>query len=335
MKIRKQLLIMFLGAFLILSAASVGVAQNISVTPTHLDINEFLIADLGLSGGGRNYEFFRVLFANSGSTSDYKLSIDVETAGGDKLLEGDTDLHQYNTELSDRSFYNYNILDRLGGDFKISSAIPVRLENAILNTGSATQGQFKIVFQLLDDGGTPVGTQGVIIVNVLPLFLISLAPTDGELVNKQKLNFAWLTNMKEGLSLNIYDQPTGGRPVASTRVTGRSFKWPELAALGPLEDGETYYWQVAGIKKTTHGDIRVSGPRSPFIYYEGKLPENLMPLDKAAIKAALEKLGVTGLATLNLKWVMYDDSVVYVTDNITSVLQCLAESDIDFNVRWE
>ncbi len=79
----------------------------------------------------------------------------------------------------------------------------------------------------------------------------------------------------------------------------------------------------------------MTGPRSPFMYYEGKIPEDLTALDKGAIKAALEKIGVTGLSTLQLKWVMYDDSAVFITDPITSVLNCLSESDIDYKVRWE
>jgi len=335
MKIRKMILFVLLGLLLVFGAVSLGMAQATidSVTPGVLNIHEFLVSDLGLTGGGRNYELFRIHFQDVADVRNLRLFIEVETIGGDKLLNGETDLHPYNTTFRNQTYFNYNILNKLGGSFEITSVIPTRIQDAIFNTGGVPQGAFRMTFQLRD-GGTPVGAQRVILINVGPLYLLTLAPADNELVNKQKLNFLWMTNLTK-LRLDIYDRPTGGSPIANTRVTGRSYKWPELVATAGLQNGETYYWQIAGFKTTTHGEVKVTGPRSPFMYYEGKIPEDLTALDKGAIKAALEKIGVTGLSTLQLKWVMYDDSAVFITDPITSVLNCLAESDIDYKVRWE
>jgi hypothetical protein len=334
MKIRKLLLIVLLGIFLIPAAFSVGFADLTQALPAVLGIQEFLVADLGLTGGGgRDYELFRLVFGPSAVGPDpYKLAIRVESAEGGTLLTGESGKHPYST-FANKTFYNYNLLDRLGGSFDLAGNIPTRIQDAVLNTGAVPQGNFTMTFTLKDNTDITRGEK-VITVIVNPMFLLSLAPSDGELVNKQKLNFIWLTNLKN-LRLNIFDRPAGGSAIASAGVTGRSFKWPGLVAQAKLEPGENYYWQVAGYKTTTHGDVKITGPRNMFVYYEGKIPENITPLDKAAIKAALEGVGVTGLSNLQLKWVMYDDSVVYITDPITSMLKCLAESDIDYNVRWE
>lgn len=336
MKIRKTMIIVLLGALLTFGSLSVVTADISSVSPTTLTIHEFFVGDLGLTGGGgRNYELFRISFDNSaGGTPPYKLAITVEAAGGGTLLSGETDEHGYST-FQNNTFFNYDLLKRLGGNFEIPSGVPARIQDAIFNTGGVPQGNFLLKFRLLDDGDNEIGTvPPPINIIVLPLFLISLGPADGEFVNKQKLDFRWMTNMNK-LRLDVYDRPTGGSPIAHAGVTGRSFKWPGLVAMARLEHGKTYYWQITGFKTTTHGEVKAMGPRNQFTYYEGSIPSNITSLDKGEIKAALENLGVTGLATLNLKWVMYDDSVVFVTDNITSILQCLQESKIDYKVRWE
>jgi hypothetical protein len=335
MKIRKTLLIVLLGAFLAFGSLSVVMANISSVSPSTLTIHEFFVSDLGLTGGGgRSYELFRISFDGTQGTDPHKLAITVEADGGGTLLSGETDGHTYATTFANKTFFNYDLLKRLGGNFDFPSDIPARIQDAIFNTGGVPQGNFILKFRLLDNNGTQIGAERQITIIVLPLFLISLGPADGELVNKQKLDFRWMTNMNR-LHLDVYDRPTGGSPIASAGVTGNGFKWPGLAAKARLEHGKTYYWQVTGFKTTTHGEVKAMGPRSQFVYYEGSIPDNITPLDKAEIKAALEKLGVTGLATLKLKWVAYDDSVVFVTDNITSILQCLQESNIDFKVRWE
>ncbi|MBN2323452.1 MAG: hypothetical protein JXQ30_06935 [Spirochaetes bacterium] len=336
MKIRKTLLIVLLGAFLAFGSLSVVMADISSVSPATLTIHEFFVSDLGLTGGGgRNYELFRISFGNSasGGSAPYKLGITVEAEGGGTLLSGETDGYNYST-FQNQTFFNYDLLKRLGGNFDFPSDIPARIQDAIFNTGGVPQGNFILKFRLLDSGDTQIGAERQITIFVLPLFLISLGPADGELVNKQKLDFRWMTNMNR-LRLDVYDRPTGGSPIAHAGVTGNSFKWPGLPAKARFEHGKTYYWQITGFKTTTHGEVKAMGPRNQFVYYEGSIPDNITPLDKAEIKAALEKLGVTGLATLKLKWVAYDDSVVFVTDNITSILQCLQESNIDYKVRWE
>jgi len=337
MKIRKTLLIVLLGGILAFGSLAVGMAEISSALPSTLAIQEFLVGDLGLTGsGGRDYPLFRLTFGSAagGGSGPYKLSINVETAEGDRLLTGKTDGHDYATMFADKSYYNYNILDKLGGSFEIDSVIPVRIQDAIFNTGAVPQGNFILKFNLLDSSDIPIGPERQIFVMVGPLFLISLGPTDGELVNKQKLNFRWMTNMTR-ISLNVYDRPTGGSPIASAGVTGGSYSWPGLVAKAKLEHGQSYYWAMAGFKTTTHGDVKVMGPRNQFVYYEGRIPDNITPIDKNEVKAALGNLGVTGLATLNLKWVMYDDTVVFLTDNITSILQCIGDSKLDFKARWE
>jgi hypothetical protein len=336
MKITKLRILLLACIFLLFSVFAVSYAQDIaSVSPSTLNIHEFLVADLGLTGGGgRDNKLFSVNFASSGSTSNYKLAIQVETAEGDVLLTGESDLHQYNTTYSNKTFFNYNIVDQLGGKFEIKSAIPSRIQDAILNTGAVPQGNFIIRFQLKDSGGVPQGSEKSMLVIVGPYFLVSISPTDGELVNKQKLDFIWQTNLDD-VHLNIYDRPSGGSPIASQSVTGQSYKWPTLVAEAPLVKGKTYFWQITAYKVTTHGRVKVSGARTPFFFYEGAVPTAGGLLDEAAVKAALEELGVTGISTLNLKWVVYDDSVLFVTDNITSILSCIKSSGDNFSVRWE
>ncbi|UCB45221.1 MAG: hypothetical protein JSV25_13545 [Spirochaetota bacterium] len=335
MKIRKLRIVLLAGIFLLFSTFAVSYAANIaSVSPGTLNIHEFLVGDLGLTGvGGRDHQLFSVSFTSDATPALHKLFIQIETAEGDVLLTGESGSHAYNTEFSDKTYFNYNIVDQLGGKFEIKSAIPSRIQDAILNTGSVPQGNFVIRFQLKLDNGTPVGAERTMTVIVGPYFLISISPAEGELVNKQKLHFKWQTNLAD-LKLNIYDRATGGSPIASTNVIGSNYKWPSLVADAPLVKGKIYFWQITANKVTTHGRVRVSGSRNPFFFYEGAVPTAGGLLDQAAVKAALEELGVTGIGPLDLKWVVYDDSVLFVTDNITSILTCIASED-DFDVRWE
>jgi hypothetical protein len=332
MKITKLRILLLASIFLLFSTFAVSYAQSISVSPSTLPIHEFLVADLGLTGGGgRNNELFRVSFTGSGS-GNYTLYIQIDTAEGAVLLTGESDPHPWAT-FSGNTFFNYNIVDQLGGKFEIKSGIPARIQDAILNTGAVPQGNFVINFDLKDNTGTTVSTDKLTVI-VAPYFLVSISPTDGELVNKQKLDFIWQTNLSN-VQLNVYDRPSGGSPIASKSVTGQSYKWPTLVADAPLVKGKTYFWQVTAYKITTHGRVKVSGARTPFFYYEGAIPTAGGLLDEAAVKAALEELGVTGISTLNLKWVVYDDSVLFVTDNITSILSCIKSSGDNFSVRWE
>ena len=136
MKIRKTMLIVVVGALLAFGSLSVGMADLTSALPATLAIQEFLVSDLGLtSSGGRDYPLFRLQFGPtaSGGSAPYKLSIKVETAEGDRLLTGETDGHNYAT-FANKAFYNYNILDQLGGSFEIDSVIPVRIQDAIFDT---------------------------------------------------------------------------------------------------------------------------------------------------------------------------------------------------------
>jgi hypothetical protein len=336
MKITKLRILLPACIILLFSVFAVSYAQDIaSVSPNPLKINEFLVADLGLTGGGgRDNQLFNITFNTNASGTSYKLAIQVETAEGAVLLTGESNLHPYNTTFSGKTYFNYNIVDKLGGKFEIKSGIPSRIENAILNTGAVPQGTFFIKFQLKDSGGSNIGTLKTLTVIVGPYYLVSISPTDGELVNKQKLDFKWQTNLDE-VQLNIYDRPTGGSPIADTSVTGQSYKWPSLVADAPLVKGKTYFWQITAYKVTTHGRVKVAGARTPFFYYEGAIPTAGGLLDEAAVKAALEELGVTGISTLNLKWVVYDDSVLFLTDNITSILSCIKQSGEKFNVRWK
>ena len=92
MKIGKMILLPVLGLLLVFGAASLGTAQSVqSVYPTNLNIHEFLVSDLGLTGGGRDYELFRVAFASNATATSYKLFIEIETFEGDKLLNGQTE----------------------------------------------------------------------------------------------------------------------------------------------------------------------------------------------------------------------------------------------------
>jgi hypothetical protein len=335
MKITKLRIVLLAAVFLLFSTFAVSYAQNIaSVSPSTLVIHEFLVGDLGLTGGGgRDNSLFSVQFATSGDSTDHRLAIRIETNTGDELLTGESDLHAYNTKFSGKTYFNYNILDQLGGSFEIKSNIPTKIQDSIFNTGGISEGIFYIKFQLKDDLGVNVGAERSMQVRVWPYFLISINPVEGALVNKQKLNFQWSTNL-EDLELHIYDRPTARSPIASRKVTGNGFTWPALVAEAPLVKGKAYYWQIHGKMVTTHGRIKKAGSKNPFFYYEGKIPTGIGLLDQAAVKAALEELGVTGIGPLDLKWVVYDGSVLFVTDNITSILTCIKSQD-DFDVRWE
>jgi hypothetical protein len=271
MKTKHVLLaVLFLGA---LFAGSTAMAQVTFATAPSSEYNVFYVADLGLQGsGGRN----RVFELNVNLGAGQAVSITVRHNGQD-IMTGQTD--PLPSAVND-TFWNFEIDDRFGGNFEVLDE--GNTVDKILATGLAPAGTYEIVVN--NDSAS-------FIVN--PPFLQPVFPVDMA-VPETALDFKYVARNFSGsgnvLTLRVFEDPRGRSEITRGEIlpavsTGGLAPGTAISKL--LEEGNTYYWQLSGLVRTTHGDELLEGPVSMFVY---GAPFNLLGLsdeDKQDIKDKL------------------------------------------------
>lgn len=217
-------IIIFATAFLAFHLTALG--QSMTATPVGVqEYNRFLVADLGLTGGGKANTIFTVQFDGASSTDYYYVSIIVVQDGsGERLLVGDTDAKVWNTSFQNEAFYNHNISDssNLGGKFSINDEAG-KLYDQILATGAAPEGDYLITLTLYDAGATPpsgahpwLGSGATLVVTqqvrirILPPYFQPTVPASGKLVWRDSLNFDWNARNLQDLELHIFERDPSG-----------------------------------------------------------------------------------------------------------------------------
>ncbi|GAF92905.1 unnamed protein product, partial [marine sediment metagenome] len=225
--------------------------------------NRFLAADLGLLKGGKNNKVFSITFNNAADVTNYYLHIEISRASK-VLLSGNTDTHVWNTKFRNQTYYNYEILDALGGSFSKAPGAGT-VKDQVYATGQLPEGSFNITVELVG----AVSVSDTLTITVIPPYLQPVYPVDTS-VTKASLNFKWLTNMTNK-ELHIFTDPRGNNEIlAGNRLPARNvsqgYRGSDLGSL--LSDATSYYWQIYGHISTTHGDELVKGPLSEFLYFE-------------------------------------------------------------------
>ncbi len=261
---------MFIAVPLALGGVSMTVTSSLAGEP----YNRFLVADLGILGGGRQNEVFTVEFGTDATTDNYYLHIKVvSVSDGATLLDGNTDSLPYDENYSGKVFNNSNITDSgsLGGSFTISDTSQ-NLQDRILATGALPQGSFTIDLDFYksatETADAVLITTQSIAVQIIPPFLQPSYPVDTT-VPGQGLTFSWGTNVKD-LTFHLFGDPAGNQELYHVQLgTGvRSVPATGFDHILRKWQGRDLYWQVKGLIKTSHGNEAFAGPLSYFIYYE-------------------------------------------------------------------
>ena len=272
--------------------ASVGINLDSS---SNIIYNKFLVADLGLMGGGKSNEIFKISFDSDPTTVQYYLYIKVTDASGKVLLSGNTDKWPYSEKFSGKSYSNHNIADAtgLGGNFSISDESK-KLQDKVLATGALPEGSFSINIELWKVGDASYTSSKTIKISIKPPTLQPIFPVNTS-VTPSGLVFRWRSNL-EGLRIHLFEDPQGRRDVLSgsrlpKNVSGGSFNGTNIVSL--LTFNKMYYWQLTGYINTSHGRELLKGPLSSFILTpEGSTSAKygLSNSEKNQIKQRLMKL---------------------------------------------
>jgi len=299
--------------------------------------NRFLVADLGLTGGGRNNRIFQISFSTNAAVASYSLSIEVRRSLDNKLLlSGTTDSKPYNTFFSGRTYDNYELYDAFGGKFELSDDAQ-KLKDTVLATGVFPEGSYRIVITLVGSNTAQVT------VSIVPPYIQPIYPVDTT-VTRSMMNFIYRTNLKENLELRLYSDPRGRNEIKAggrlpVRSAGQRVNGARFASL--LNPGELYYWQVYGDMVTSHGTVRVSGPLSMFLFLEeGATIEDLglSEAEKAEIlgelieilKSLVNKRAAKSIMGYDLERVLLDNEIVTVKE-ILAILALIRSGDVQVN----
>jgi len=322
-----------------------GSAQNITIiNPPSKTVmyQRFLVADLGLEGGGKRNRIFRVDFATAGGVTDsYRLHIEVIRQSDGKLLaSGDTDPWPYNAKFSGNPYWNYEIDDSLGGDFQVSDDAK-DLEKKVLATGAFPEGIFTIKIDLIG----PLTFSDSMTVTINHPYLDPIFPRD-TMVTKSLLKFRWRTNFSNR-EFRLYKDPRGKQEIISgsrlpRRNVGQQLDGSNLANL--LTYNEYYYWQINGKINTSHGLEFIRGPISAFLFVEDGTPLEDLGLSEAEKRAILAELeiilqellgrkGARSIMGYELLRAVLDGN--YVTWNeIMAILALIKSGEIDVNAIY-
>ena len=321
--------------------ADVGIDRVVPQSGT-LVYNRFLVADLGLIGGGKSNEIFKISFYIDDTTEKYYLNIEVRDDKGNVLLSGNTDKKSYNDYFSGKSYSNHNITEAtaLGGSFSISDESK-KLQDKILATGALPEGRFDIYLELRDSNNNPAGSPSSRIVHVLitPPYTQLLFPINTS-VNPSALIFRWRSNL-QNLKLHIFEDPQGRRELLSgsrlpKNVGGSSFNGSSIVSL--LTFNKPYYWQLTGYMETSHGRELTKGPLSSFILVpEGSATSEygISASEKNQIKQRLinllktkvNKKAANSIKKYDLQRILFDNTEISLQE-IESILQMLENNKL-------
>ncbi|MCK5569133.1 MAG: hypothetical protein KAJ15_05410, partial [Spirochaetes bacterium] len=276
------------------------------------------------------------------AAGDYYLRIEAKRVGGDILLSGNTDSHNYNTIfLGATSYFNYDILDVFGGSFSRAKGAG-KERDQIFATGLLPEGTFRITLKLINSVTQIEADSKFIDITVIPPYLQPVYPVDTS-VTKAALNFKWLTNMTNK-ELHIFTDPRGNNEILAgnrlpIRNVSRSYRGSGLGSL--LTDATSYYWQIYGHISTTHGDELVKGPLSAFLYFEDasyvidlglsdKDKEQIMDELIIILEELINKRAAKSISTYDIDRIVLDNSVV-TREEIMAILLAIKSKQLNVN----
>jgi len=116
---------------------------------------------------------------------------------------------------------------------------------------------------------------------------------------------------------------------------------PGSAVAPALMDGETYYWQIWGKITTTHGDERVEGPLSRFLYFQefssvqylglSAADKNTITDELIAILTELvNKRAAKSIKEYEIDRIVLDNGVV-TRDEVFAILAAIKEKQVKVN----
>ncbi len=341
MKIMK-ICIFFCCFTLVFFFISLAVAQSINITPSSRTYHRFLVADLGLTGGGRPNRIFKVDFGTAGAVGDlYYLHITVSRDSDGKILgSGDTESYPYNVKFSGQSYDNYELADELGGDFKISDEAS-DLKDKVLATSAFPEGTFTIEIDLIRvlSGTGPSDTMTVII---NPPYLRPIYPIDTS-VTPSSMKFIWQSNL-EDQEFRLYNDSRGRNEITKgtrlpRRGVGQSLDGGSFDSL--LDIGELYFWQVNGYMNTSHGKVHIKGPLSMLLFLEegsSIMELGLSDAEKAAIikeltdilRDLVNKRAARSLRGYDVERILLDNSIITIKE-IMAILSLIKSGDVQVN----
>jgi hypothetical protein len=297
MRYSKIVIVLF---FLITVVILSGVSAfgQVTINPSGpLSYHVFLVADLGLEGGGKGNRDFQITV---GAVPGGAQAITVEVRDdvtNQLLVSGQTNTLDQSQLVG--TYFIGELDDRFGGDFEVQDQA-TDIYDKILATGALPRGRYRITVGL-SPGPTASAT---LLVEIVPPYLQPLYPVDMQ-TNRAVLSFRWVSNIKNQ-ELHIYLDSAGRKEV----LRGSGLRLPRLNLGGSvgspqapvvegsdiaplLEDGNTYFWQVHGNLVTSHGNERTKSVLSAFQYFEEREKMEYIGLsdpDKQAIKDALIEL---------------------------------------------
>jgi hypothetical protein len=345
MRIRTYLFSFIVMLLVVSALAPVAMGQTVALTRLGPGTyNKFLVADLGLTGsGGKPNPIFSVNFNNTNPGTNYSLYIEVSDTTGQVLLSGTTGSKDGGSIPDGVDINNYQIIGYFGsGDFTVNDSAK-RYEDIVLATGALPQGTFRIGVTLNPGGSTP----GPVSYTIEPPYIQPVYPVDVS-STRDALVFRWVTNIaKDGrtVDLRMFTDPRGndevqkGSLLPKRGITESSL--PGSAVAPALMDGETYYWQIWGKITTTHGDERVEGPLSRFLYFQefssvqylglSAADKNTITDELIAILTELvNKRAAKSIKEYEIDRIVLDNGVV-TRDEVLAILAAIKEKQVKVN----
>jgi len=329
-------------ALLFLSIFALNSFGQVTINPAGpLKYHVFLVADLGLQGGGKGNKDFTITFS-AGPSGSQSITVDVyDDLTSQLLVSGQTNSFDYSQIQG--TYYIGQIDDKFGGDFEVVDQAE-DLYNKVLATGALPRGRFRIRVGL-----TPNGSFDELVVNIVPPYLQPLFPVDLQ-VNRAVLNFRWVSNISRQ-ELHVYSDPFGNKEVLKgdrlpfRRISGGGVEEATAAQqvegsfIAPvLDDGEIYYWQIWGRIVTSHGDELRKGTLTAFQYFEEAEKMAYIGLsdpDKQAIKDTLiellekivNKRAARSIQEYDVNRVVLDNSPV-TREEIMTILKAIIDEEL-------
>jgi len=304
--------------------------------------NKFLVADLGLTGSsGKANPIFSVRFTNTDPGTNYSLYIEVIDTTGQVLVSGTTGSKDGASIPDDVDINNYQIIGYFGsGDFTVNDSAK-RYKDILLATGAVPQGTYRIGVKL-----NPGPALQTVSYTIEPPYLQPVYPVDVS-STRDALVFRWVTNIaKNGpVDLRMFTDPRGndevqkGSLLPKRGITESSLAGSTVAPA--LMDGQTYYWQIWGKITTTHGDERVEGSLSRFLYFQEFSSVQYLGLsdaDKNAVKDELiailaelvNKRAAKSIKEYEIDRIVLDNGVV-TRDEVFAILAAIKEKQVKVN----
>jgi hypothetical protein len=340
----KYIFIVGFSVLFVFAAISMGMAQTFTLSPIGtVTYNKFIAADMGFTEGGKDNKVFQITFAGS-SAVEHHLYIEITSSDGKTLLSGTTDKtgHTFDADFSGKTLWNYDILDKLGGRFSVSSSAST-VKDKILKTGEIPEGLYTVSIELRDKSSALIDGPEILNIQVIPPYLASIYPVDTS-VTKAGMNFKIVSKHVDNKELHVYSDPSGNveltGPTTVLRNVGDSFDASSIASL--LTNGEIYYWQIHGEIDTTHGDELVKSYLNPFLYFEDTgfvedlgLSEvessQIMKEIFEIVNEIINKRAANSLKGFEVERVLIDGSVVSNAQDIMAILKLIKEKEVTVN----